>query len=162
MRSAQEITFGDPSASRSWFFCASLGSRLGVTFVQSQTWFSITLAALVIATGAGSVLAQPAPRQGACQQIRAACERAGFRQGGAKEGIGLHVDCIRPIMQGTPQPRRAGAPLPQIDPQVVAACKTRKPNFGQGNAGQMSAPPSAAPQPAAPPPAATPPAGARP
>ena len=109
-----------------------LRSRLGVTLVQSQTWFSITLAALVIATGAGSVLAQPAPRQGACQQIRAACERAGFRQGGAKEGMGLHVDCIRPIMQGPPQPRRAGAPLPQIDPQVVAACKTRKPNFGQG------------------------------
>ena len=130
--------------------------------MRAQAWFSITFAVLVIATGAGPVLAQPAPPQGACQQIRAACERAGFKQGGAKEGMGLQVDCIRPIMQGTPQPRRAGAPLPQIDPQVVTACKAQKPNFGLGNAGQMSAPPSPAPQPAAPPPAATPPAGARP
>jgi len=31
-----------------------------------------------------------------------------------------------------PQRRRASKPLPQIDPQLVAACKARNPNFGLG------------------------------
>jgi len=47
-------------------------------------------------------------------------------------GFGIVVDCIRPIMEGTPQRRRAAKPLPQIDPQIVAACKNQNPNFGMG------------------------------
>jgi hypothetical protein len=39
-------------------------------------------------------------------------------------------DCIRPIMLGTP--KRQATALPQIDPQIVAACKERDPNFGKG------------------------------
>jgi hypothetical protein len=109
--------------------------------MRTQTWFGTTLAALVIAMGSGAVLAQPAPPQGACRQIRAACEQAGFTQGGVKQGLGLQVDCIRPIMQGTQQRRRAGAPLPQVDPQLVTACNTQNPNFGRGNAGQRGEPP---------------------
>jgi hypothetical protein len=45
-------------------------------------------------------------------------------------GIGIIVDCIRPIMAGAPQRKRAAKPLPQIDPQLVIACKNRNPNFG--------------------------------
>jgi hypothetical protein len=45
-------------------------------------------------------------------------------------GIGILVDCIRPIMAGTPQRRQAAKPLPEIDPQLVVACKNRNPNFG--------------------------------
>jgi N-acetylglucosamine-6-sulfatase len=127
---------------------------MGLTFMRTQTWFGITLAALVIALGSGAVLAQPAPRQGACRQIRAACEQAGFTQGGVQQGMGLWVDCIRPTMQGTPQRRRAGAPLPQVDPQLVAACSAQNPNFGRGNAGQKGEQPESA----APPPPATMPA----
>jgi hypothetical protein len=44
------------------------------------------------------------------------------------------LDCIRPIMQGTPQRQQATKPLPQIDPQVVAACKEQNPNFGTAGA----------------------------
>jgi hypothetical protein len=125
--------------------------------MRTQTWFGITLAALVIAIGSGAVLAQPAPRQGACRQIRAACEQAGFTQGGVQQGMGLWRDCIRPMMQGTPQRRRAAAPLPQVDPQLVAACSAQNPNFGRGNAGQKGEQPeSAAPSAAPPPPATTP------
>jgi hypothetical protein len=47
-------------------------------------------------------------------------------------GIGILVDCIRPIMAGTPQRRQAAKPLPEIDPQLVVACKNRNPNFGMG------------------------------
>src|SRR5215472_13209291 len=69
--------------------------------------------------------------QGPCGQIMAACESAGFVRGAGREGAGLRVDCINPIMQGTPQPPRASRPLPQVDPQLVADCKASNPRFGQ-------------------------------
>jgi hypothetical protein len=40
---------------------------------------------------------------------------------------GLFVDCIVPVMRGTPQPRRASKPLPQIKLQLVADCKAQNP-----------------------------------
>jgi N-acetylglucosamine-6-sulfatase len=132
-----------------------LGS--GVTFMQrAQIWFGI-LAAFWIGIGVTAVGAQPVSRQGACRQIRAACEQAGFTQGGAQQGTGLWVDCIRPIIRGTPPRPRTSKPLPQIDPQLVAACKAQNPSFGER--GQKRAPPDAAPPAATPPPPATPPAG---
>jgi hypothetical protein len=72
---------------------------------------------------------QPAPK-GACAQIRAACAQAGFVPNGVSMGVGIVVDCIQPIIAGTPQRSRATKPLPQIDPQVVIACKNQNPNFG--------------------------------
>jgi hypothetical protein len=66
-----------------------------------------------------------------CRQIRAACEAAGFVHGKGKEGFGLSRDCIRPIMQGTAQRAKASKPLPQVDTQLIAACKAANPNFGQ-------------------------------
>jgi hypothetical protein len=79
---------------------------------------------------------QSAPDESApakpCAQIRAACLQAGFVPNGANMGIGIIVDCIRQIMAGSPQRRQAIKPLPQIDPQVVVACKNRNPNFGGG------------------------------
>ena len=83
--------------------------------------------------------AQAAPAQAApgaptrpCAQIREACAQAGFIFNGANMGVGILVDCIRPIMAGAPQRRQAAKPLPEIDPQVVVACKNRNPNFGTG------------------------------
>jgi hypothetical protein len=35
-------------------------------------------------------------------------------------------------MTETPQRTQATKALPQIDPEVVAACKQRNPNFGKG------------------------------
>jgi hypothetical protein len=67
-----------------------------------------------------------------CAQIREACLQAGFIPNGVNMGVGIIVDCIRPIMAGTPQRKRAAKPLPQIAPQLVAACKSRNPNFGSG------------------------------
>jgi hypothetical protein len=67
---------------------------------------------------------QPAPTQHPnCAQITAACRQAGFVSGDAPTGVELVADCIRPIMQGTAQRKQATKALPQIDPQVVAACK---------------------------------------
>jgi hypothetical protein len=73
--------------------------------------------------------AQPVPWH-PCAQIRAACTQAGFVPNGAKMGVGIAVDCIQPIMVGTPQRKQATKPLPSLDPQLVAACKERNPNFG--------------------------------
>ncbi len=91
---------------------------------------------------AESPTVQPAAER-PCAQIRAACTQAGFVPNGANMGVGIIVDCIRPIMGGTPQRKRATKPLPQIDPQVVVACKNRNPNFGMG--GGAKAQPSAQP-----------------
>jgi len=64
-------------------------------------------------------------QQGPCEQIMAACR--------AKTGAGLAVDCVRPIVQGTAQRPKASKALPQVDPQIVAACKASNPSFRKGN-----------------------------
>jgi hypothetical protein len=80
--------------------------------------------------------AQPVPTQPVskgsrpCAQITLACKKAGFAALGTKKGVGIVLDCVRPIMQGTPQRKEATKPLPQIDPQLVAACKEQNPKFG--------------------------------
>ena len=67
--------------------------------------------------------------QGSCAQIKAACLGAGFVQGAAREGIGLQVHCMAPIMQASAPPPTARRPLPRVDPQLVADCKARSPRF---------------------------------
>jgi hypothetical protein len=82
----------------------------------------------MVALGLGlTTLAEAQTAKGPCQQIRAACRDAGFATGSAKEGVGLLVDCVRPIVQGKAQRPKASKPLPQI----VIACKAANPNFGQ-------------------------------
>ncbi len=94
----------------------------------------VGLAPPLAALAAKGAAKQAAKEEGPCGEVTAACERAGFARGAARAGGGLQVDCVNPIMQGTSQPKRVGKPLPQINPQVVAACKTSNPAFGQGNA----------------------------
>jgi hypothetical protein len=104
----------------------------------------------VVLSGA-TIAAAQAPRRGACGQIIAACQQAGFERGGAKAGNGIAVDCIRPIMQARAQPRRATKPLPQIAPDVVAACSAANPNFGQRTGAAAQPAPGQPPEPSAPP-----------
>ncbi len=81
--------------------------------------------------------------QGPCAAIRELCEDAGFVQGAAQSGNGLQRDCIQPIMRGTANPSaEASRPVPHVDPQLVAACKTAQPNFGQSAEARNSPPPS--------------------
>jgi arylsulfatase A-like enzyme len=98
---------------------------------RNRIW-SAAVGMLILA--AGVLAADAQGRQPACAAIRQACEMAGFVQGGAKSGEGIVIDCIAPIMRGAPQPRRATLPLPEIDPQLVAQCRTQNPNFGMRNA----------------------------
>ena len=99
----------------------------------------IYVAALALILGAGSAAAQQGggglPRP--CAALRQVCVQAGFVPQGARAGEGLVVDCIRPIMQGIPQPQRATKPLPAVDPQLVEACRAQNPNFGMANAAQQ-------------------------
>jgi hypothetical protein len=67
-----------------------------------------------------------------CAQIKQACEQAGFVKGDAKEGNGLWVDCIDPIMQGKPQPKKATKALPTVSSTLIAECKAKKANWGEG------------------------------
>lgn len=72
-------------------------------------------------------------KEGPCKQIEDACVKAGFVKGEAKEGYGLWVDCIDPIMKGTPQPSKAKKPLPAVGAAMINACKAKNPNFGEGH-----------------------------
>jgi lipoprotein-anchoring transpeptidase ErfK/SrfK len=91
--------------------------------------------------------------QGACAQIRATCEGAGFVRGAARLGIGLQVDCIIPIVQGTAQRPKARLPLPQVDRRLVVQCVSDHPSFGRPNVSTADLQPYGA---AAPPPSANP------
>lgn len=94
----------------------------------------IVLAAALIAltTSAFAEEKGEGKAEGPCKEIKEACEKAGFVKGEAKEGYGLWVDCIDPIMKGTAQPPKAKKPLPSVSPDLVGACKAKHPNFGQG------------------------------
>lgn len=95
------------------------------------------LCALVAAVGAA--VAAPAAGAGACEQIVAACESAGFARGAAAAGNGVVLDCIEPIMQGIAQPRRASKALPEVKAQLVASCRSENPAFGQAQASSRKA-----------------------
>jgi hypothetical protein len=82
-----------------------------------------------------SLAAAPAQGQGPCQEVVAACKSAGFILGDFKTGNGLEVDCVWPIMRGTPQPPKAKIPLPKVSPATIAACKQKHPDFGQPKPG---------------------------
>jgi hypothetical protein len=96
----------------------------------SSVSFCTLVAALALPLAAQS--AAPAAAPGPCDQITAACKNAGFVEGEYKKGYGLHIDCIDPIMRGTKPPAQADKPLPAISPEVIAACKQKNPNFGEG------------------------------
>jgi lipoprotein-anchoring transpeptidase ErfK/SrfK len=83
--------------------------------------------------------------QGYCRQIRTACLNAGFIQGAAREGIGLQIHCIMPIMQARAQPPTARRPLPKVDPQTVADCRARNARFGQPQGSPLAALPQPLP-----------------
>jgi hypothetical protein len=106
----------------------------------SPTTVLVLIATLTLPVAALSADKPPGP----CEQITQACKSAGFVEGEYKEGYGLHVDCIDPIMQGVQQPHKADKPLPAISPGVVAACKQRRPGFGEP---KKSAPPAPPPPP---------------
>src|SRR5579863_8708492 len=108
-----------------------------------QTQFRLFACAALMGLGA-ALGASARTAAEPCQEIVAACERAGFVQGNAREGTGLQVDCVRPILQGTP-PTRTTLQLPQVDPKTLADCKAREPNLGQQR--EASAPAALAPIP---------------
>jgi hypothetical protein len=97
------------------------------------TTITLSLISLLF-TGSLALSAETVPTQSVpwhpCAKITAACSQAGFVPNGAKAGVGIAVDCIRPIMVGTPQRKQATKALPKVDPQVVQECRVRNPDFG--------------------------------
>jgi lipoprotein-anchoring transpeptidase ErfK/SrfK len=90
---------------------------------------SLATACLLLVAPAAPMAA--AQEQGPCGQIRAACQGAGFVEGAARDGIGLQVHCVMPIMRGSAQPSTARRPLPQVDPRLVTDCKASRSRFGR-------------------------------
>jgi hypothetical protein len=73
-----------------------------------------------------------------CREIREACEAAGFEKKQAKEGKGLYVDCIRPLMTGEAPREKATIALPAVSSELIASCKAKHPNFGKGAEGKKA------------------------
>jgi hypothetical protein len=91
------------------------------------------LVSVVILNAAFSApLAQTAaPRPlGPCEKIAVACASAGVVQGGAAEGKGSWQDRVAPLMRDEARPASA-TPLPNIDPQLKAACLAAQPQLGR-------------------------------
>ena len=65
-----------------------------------------------------------------CAQISKSCKDAGFTKDAGKGGSDLSADCVVPLIEGKPQASDAAKPLPQIDPQIIAACKQMNPYYG--------------------------------
>ncbi|PWT76753.1 MAG: hypothetical protein C5B46_00730 [Proteobacteria bacterium] len=91
------------------------------------------LALILLVFAANSLAEDTHVKEGPCKEIEEACQKAGFVKGEAKEGYGLWVDCIDPIMRGTAQPANAKKPLPSVRADWISACKAKHPNFGQGH-----------------------------
>jgi hypothetical protein len=137
---------------------STIATRIdGVIAMHRHEMYIAALAALLAGCGAASAQ-QGLPRP--CAALRTVCLQAGFVPQGARAGEGLAVDCLRPLMQGIPQPRRATKPLPAVDPQLIEACRAQNPNFGMANAAQQQRGPQQPPPGVQPPPYAQPPQGA--
>ncbi len=65
-------------------------------------------------------------------------------QGAAQSGNGMQRDCIQPIMRGTAGSPGSSRAVPNVDPQMVAACRAAVPDFGQAPGMPQASPPSAA------------------
>ena len=103
------------------------------------------LAIFSLALGLAVPAMAPAQAVDPCQQILQACSNAGFVKGDAKKGYGLWRDCIDPIIRGTPPPPNTDKPVPAIPGELVAACKQKHPDFGEGKKHPPTAPPPAPP-----------------
>ena len=95
-----------------------------------QPWTRITCLCAVAVGFAISFPASKAQGQDPCEQIKTTCINAGFVPGGGASGNGLWRDCVNPILQGRAWSRKSGTPVPQVDPQIVAACQAQDPGFG--------------------------------
>ena len=88
----------------------------------------IPTVASVTADTARILALQPPP----CKEIANICQKAGFVPGGARNGNGLWIHCIIPIMEGRTSVLGATRTLPVVNPLAVADCKAKNPKFGTG------------------------------
>jgi hypothetical protein len=102
-----------------------------ISIVMVSALFAGTVAPLSADTPVNSASKPIEAKQGPCEQIVQACKSAGFVVGDFKEGNGLWLDCIDPIMNSAAQPPKAKIPLPHVSPNTVGACKAKRPNFGE-------------------------------
>jgi hypothetical protein len=65
-----------------------------------------------------------------CALISKACKDAGFVKNAGKGGNDISNDCVVPLIEGKPQPSDAAKPLPQVNPQIITACKQMNPYYG--------------------------------
>ena len=107
---------------------------------MNQPWSRITCLCVVVLGLAVLVCATKAQGQGPCQQIKSACINAGFVPGGAISGNGLWRDCVDPILQRRARSGKSSKPVPQVDPQLVAACEAEDPGFGRPKASGTAVP----------------------
>lgn len=90
--------------------------------------------AVILATLSFTVVSHAAVKAPHCKAIVEACKAAGFKSDDWKNGDGLWVHCINPIL-GKPANAKApalksGMTVPTVAASDVQACLSENPNFG--------------------------------
>jgi hypothetical protein len=71
-----------------------------------------------------------------CKAIAKSCKDAGFKAGDWKNGDGLVMHCLNPILGRPLGPKapamKAGLTVPVVSASDVQACLSENPNFGKG------------------------------
>lgn len=91
----------------------------------------MVLLALTLVTSAAlaqdSTSAKGPGKDQPCLKIQQACKKAGFVKGGAKEGKGLFVNCVQPILKGK------SVPGVTMDAATIQACEDNMEKLAQRN-----------------------------
>lgn len=81
----------------------------------------VLITSVAMAAGDVKPVSSPVPTEkaGPCSAVMAACRAAGYRQGGHKDGKGIHADCVGKLFRGEPV---AGV---SVTPEQIKACQDR-------------------------------------
>lgn len=88
------------------------------------------ISALIMTLGAAQGIADEGKKEGPCKKIKAACEAAGFKKGGHKEGKGLFVDCVKKLVDGQTV---AGV---NVEAGLITACRAKRSERKQKHQGK--------------------------
>lgn len=79
----------------------------------------VALITLALVCATAHVVAGEEHHEGPCKKLKEACVAAGFKKGEHKSGKGLHLDCMKPVLEGKTV---AGVTVSAED---IAACKVK-------------------------------------
>lgn len=98
--------------------------------MKSQTFLTILLMAAGASIARSETKPSPTPvpsiKAGPCQAVMAACQAAGYTQGGHPQGKGIHADCVGKLFRGE------SVPGVSVTQEQIKACENRHQQIDNG------------------------------